>query len=293
MPDIGNTLREARIRRALSLADVENITKIRSKYLQAMEENDFEVLPGPTVVKGFLRTYAVFLKLEPEVLLNEYRDLYEGSREDIGALRTELSQQRRTKTSVERKKKRVRRTQRGYIAAALLAIVVIAVIAWVGAGGDKGGAVIGAENLPSTTSEPSTTTVTDDVDGTSTSTTEDSTDPSTDTSTDSSSTSTTAGVVTTTGENVAMVLSVTEGSCWLVVREDSESGRDLYAGALLAGGQQSFTTAKRYWVRAGEPESLSISINGTPHTVNGEAGVFVITEQGVERQESDSTETTE
>jgi hypothetical protein len=89
-----------------------------------------------------------------------------------------------------------------------------------------------------------------------------------------------------------MILLVTEGSCWVVVREDSEGGKDLYAGALTAGGQQSFTTAKRYWVRAGEPEALSISINGTPHTVSGGAGIFVITEQGVERQGSDSTETT-
>ncbi len=82
-----------------------------------------------------------------------------------------------------------------------------------------------------------------------------------------------------------MVLTVTEGSCWLVVRENNESGQDLYAGTLSAGGQQSFTTAKRYWVRAGAPEALSISVNGTVHTVTGEAGTFLITEQGVEREE--------
>ena len=58
MPDIGNTLREARIRKGLTITDVENVTKIRAKYLEALEEDDFEVLPGPTFVKGFLRTYA-------------------------------------------------------------------------------------------------------------------------------------------------------------------------------------------------------------------------------------------
>jgi len=69
--DIGNSLREARIRRGLTIKDVEDITKIRSKYLEALEENDYEVLPGPTYVKAFLRTYASFLKLDPDELLED------------------------------------------------------------------------------------------------------------------------------------------------------------------------------------------------------------------------------
>lgn len=269
------------MRRSLSLGDVENITKIRSKYLEAMEENDFEVLPDSTVAKGFLRSYAVFLKLDPDLLLHEYRSLYETSREDIGTLRTELSQQRRSQTSVERKKKRVRRTQRGYIAAALVAVIVIVVIAWLGAGRDRGGAVIGADNLPTSTTAPASTTVTVAVESTTTS------------STPPSSTSTTVGVAITTGEDVTLMLRVNEGSCWLVVREDDESGADLYAGTLSAGGQQTFNTAKRYWVRAGIPEALSVSVNGTLHTISGGPGTFLITESGVDREQTDSTETTE
>lgn len=281
MPDIGNTLREARISRELSLADVENITKIRSKYLQALEENDFEVLPGTTVVKGFLRSYAVFLKLDADQLLNEYRTLTEGGREDIGTLRTELSQQSRRKTSVERKKKRARRTQRGYIAAAVVAVAVIVAIAWLGAGRDKGGAVIGAENLPASTDGAAFTTVTVAAESTTTSTTS------------PSGTSTTAGVVATTGENVAMVVTVTEGSCWLVVRENDDGGADLYAGTLSAGGQQTFNGSKRYWLRVGAPEALSLLINGRSYTISGEAGTFLITETGIEREQTETTETTE
>lgn len=296
MPDIGNTLREARIRRGLSITDVENITKIRSKYLEALEENDFEVLPGPTVVKGFLRSYATFLKLESDLLLYEYRSSYETHREDIGALRTELSQQRRSRTSVERKKKRTRRTQRGYVAAALLAVVIIVVIAFLASGGRGGGAMIGAENIPSSTTLPATTTVTGGGAGTSTievddtSTTE---EEGTSTTKTGAGTSSSVVVPSTTGENVTMVLTVTEGSCWLVVREDSESGAEKYAGTLSAGGQQTFNSAKRYWVRAGNPEALSITINGTPFTVSGGPGTFLITETGVDREQSDSTQTTE
>ncbi len=73
MFEIGNTLREARVRRNLTLQQVEEDTKIRVKYVQAMENEDFDVMPGATYVKGFLRTYSEYLALDPEVMIDEYR----------------------------------------------------------------------------------------------------------------------------------------------------------------------------------------------------------------------------
>ena len=73
MFEIGNTLREARVRRKLTLQRVEEDTKIRVKYVQAMENEDFDVMPGATYVKGFLRTYAGYLELDPDVIVDEYR----------------------------------------------------------------------------------------------------------------------------------------------------------------------------------------------------------------------------
>ena len=68
-----------------------------------------------------------------------------------------------------------------------------------------------------------------------------------------------------------------------MVREDNENGAELYAGTLSAGGQQTFDSAKRYWVMAGIPDALTISVNGTPYSLSGAAGAFVVTETGVER----------
>src|SRR5439155_7080744 len=73
MPSIGETLREARMRQHLDITDVEARTKIRAKYLRALENEDFGMLPGSTFVKRFLRTYAEFLGLDPHVLVEEYR----------------------------------------------------------------------------------------------------------------------------------------------------------------------------------------------------------------------------
>jgi cytoskeleton protein RodZ len=81
MPSIGETLREARMRQRLDIADVETRTKIRAKYLRALENEEFGMLPGPTFVKTFLRTYAEMLGLDPHVLVEEYRANYEGEDE--------------------------------------------------------------------------------------------------------------------------------------------------------------------------------------------------------------------
>jgi cytoskeleton protein RodZ len=77
MPEIGETLRETRMRRRIDMTEVEAATKIRAKYLRALENEEWDLLPGPTFVKTFLRTYAEYLELDPRLLVEEYRQRYE------------------------------------------------------------------------------------------------------------------------------------------------------------------------------------------------------------------------
>jgi cytoskeleton protein RodZ len=83
MPSIGESLREARMRQHLDISDVEVQTKIRAKYLRALEHEDFGLLPGPTFVKTFLRTYAEVLGLDPHLLVEEYRATFEPRDEQL------------------------------------------------------------------------------------------------------------------------------------------------------------------------------------------------------------------
>jgi cytoskeletal protein RodZ len=69
---IGDLLREAREARGHSLEDVEKATRIRAKYLEALESGDFGVLPSATQARGFLRNYAQFLGLDAEAVLARY-----------------------------------------------------------------------------------------------------------------------------------------------------------------------------------------------------------------------------
>lgn len=73
VPGIGDTLREARMRQKIDITDVETATKIRAKYLRALENEEFDLLHGGTFVRSFLRTYAQYLGLDAQRLIEEYR----------------------------------------------------------------------------------------------------------------------------------------------------------------------------------------------------------------------------
>ena len=77
MPEIGDQLRESRMRNRVDITEVEAATKIRAKYLRALENEEWDLLPGPTFVKTFLRTYAEYLGLDARNLVEEYRSRYE------------------------------------------------------------------------------------------------------------------------------------------------------------------------------------------------------------------------
>ncbi len=81
MFEIGSTLRETRVRRKTTLQQAEDDTKIRVKYIQAMENEDFDLMPSPAYVKGFLRTYSAYLGLDANVMLDEYRSRFEPNEE--------------------------------------------------------------------------------------------------------------------------------------------------------------------------------------------------------------------
>lgn len=76
---IGEVLRSTRARLGVDIYTAERQTKIRTKYLQALENEEWDVLPGPTYVKGFLRTYAGYLGLDADALVDEYRRTVERS----------------------------------------------------------------------------------------------------------------------------------------------------------------------------------------------------------------------
>jgi hypothetical protein len=121
--EIGNSLREARTRRSIDFNQAEQATKIRARYLRALEDERFEQLPSQTYVKGFLRTYADYLGLDGQLYVDEFNSRFAtGDDHDARVRRSSVRPERRT-----------RRLETGIVlvAVALVAIVTLVVTsAW-------------------------------------------------------------------------------------------------------------------------------------------------------------------
>jgi cytoskeleton protein RodZ len=98
MFEIGNSLREARLRRHIDFVDAEHGTKIRGKYLRALEDERFELLPSHTYIKGFLRSYADYLGLDGQLYVDEYNSRFVIGEEEapVRARRVPAARARRT-----------------------------------------------------------------------------------------------------------------------------------------------------------------------------------------------------
>jgi hypothetical protein len=127
MFEIGNSLREARTRRGLDFPELEQGTKIRAKYLRALEDEAFETLPSATYVKGFLRTYADYLGLDGQLYVDEYNVRY-GSGDEVLERRVRGTSSAR-RTHVRRR----RRLESKLVWATLLgiaALTALVIAAW-------------------------------------------------------------------------------------------------------------------------------------------------------------------
>jgi len=244
--EIGNTLREARVRRNLTLQQVEEDTKIRVKYVQAMENEDFDVMPGATYVKGFLRTYAAYLSLDPEVILDEYRsrgvktgEVHEpfGGVSMLGAPRSH-------------------RGRNTIVFVALICLLVLGVI-W----------VLGRDSDTQPPTKPGALGIT-------------SPSPSPSISKPAQPQKTSAPVVK--GE---LRVSAPDGESWLEVRRDGSSGTVLFSGTVKKGKTRVFV-GDVLWLRLGNPSAVRLRVDGRAIAPMKDAGpVDYIAKDGkLERQ---------
>jgi cytoskeletal protein RodZ len=246
--EIGNSLREARLRQGFELPRVEADTKIRAKYLRALEEEHFEVLPGDTYVKGFLRTYAEYLGLDGQLYVDEYNSRF--AREEEFPVQS----------AATRPRARSRRMESNFVVVALagiVAVTILVVVAW------KFG----------TSGSPTSPTL---LDGGSAS----STQSSTTTGGQNQSTQ-----PSRPAKRLAkLTLTASGGDCWLQVRAGSAGGELLYEGTLQQGQTQRFTKWKRLWMQLGAPAYLRGRVNG--HRVTNMptgSAVVTVTAKGLQR----------
>jgi cytoskeleton protein RodZ len=222
--EIGNSLREARLRQGYELPRVEADTKIRAKYLRALEEERFEVLPGETYVKGFLRTYSEYLGLDGQLYVDEFNSRFTREEEPL------------TPPRPRKQPARSRAVESNFVIVALagiIAVTILVVVAWkFGSTGPEA-----STRIPPAVNTPPGAT------GTSTEH-----EPVT--------------PAPASKKKTRLVLYADGGDCWLRVRSKSATGKLLYEGTLQAGQTQRFVDHKRIWLQLGAPAYLKGTVNG-------------------------------
>lgn len=231
MLEIGSSLREARRDRGLDLADVEASTLIRRRYLEALENDQFDALPAGSYRRSFLREYAEFLELDGDAYAREY-DLRSAAQEPVPPNPP-------PHPGFELARPLGERPLTPVIALAAIALAGLAVWQL----GGSGGTGVAQATRPTTQMHPPPQTR----------------QPAT--------TTTVAAAATTTATHPSprrpppsLTLTATHGSCWLSVRIGSAAGRVVYEQTLQQGQAVRFGLRKPLWIRLGAPTNLEATI---------------------------------
>jgi cytoskeletal protein RodZ len=245
MFEIGGSLREARLKRNLTPADVQKAIRIRDRYLQALEDERWELLPGDAYVKGFLRTYADYLGLDGSLYVEEYNSRFAHPDEQPHLV-------------PERFARRGSRLGVGFLrplVAIGVIVAIVAVAAWQlsgSSGGKQGGS-------PPPTTTPTTTAA--------------HTPPKKKHQ---------QHVTPALPTRAAIVAS--RGNSWLWVRSGSATGPTIYQGTLVQGKTLPVNlTNGPVWLRIGDPTSIDVRLGGKlVHGLPTQVGNVLLTRRGIQ-----------
>ncbi|WP_027355414.1 helix-turn-helix domain-containing protein [Desulfofundulus thermocisternus] len=246
--ELGKILQEARQARGLSLEQVEKETKIRRRYLEALEKEAFDLLPGRVYVRGFLRTYARYLGLDAEALVARLEEM----------LPEEVEPVVRAIPGTGEKLRRLPLGRAVYIMAGMLLVFLLLWGGWWILGGsghtapdDRAGkqpAAFQGEQVNVPENRVSR-------DGDRANNKPDAPRPE-----DKSS------------EGVHLVLNVIDETCWMSVMVD---GRTMFTGEVAASQSKSFQGRERIWIKLGNAGVVNVKVNGRDLGVLGKRGQVV------------------
>jgi hypothetical protein len=249
MFEIGNTLREARLRRGLDILDCEAETKIRAKYLRAMEEEQFDLMPSPTYVRGFLKSYAEFLDLDGQLVLDEYESRfgdydapYEGGSRSrqVREIGIERRPPPRRPGPSQRRHRRRRRTELQLLWLAIGGVIAVALLVWLGVGsGDSPAPLSPAPTAAPQASAPARAPAVEP------------------------DTASQEGPVRVKKTPIVLTGTGSIGS-WVQVRGRDGQGRVVFERILAPGEAKVFKVVDGIWVRAANPGELQVTVNGKP-----------------------------
>lgn len=243
MFQIGASLREARTRRGLTPADVHKAVRIRERYLTAIEEERWEMLPGDAYTKGFLRTYAEFLGLNGQLYIDEFN------------ARVAQHEERLVPEAISGRGRTPSRILFRTIAAVLVVgAAVSGLVAW-----QKSGTAQQRPTIEAAAAAPVAVTKTP------------------------AAPKPKPVAVKRIPKPTFAVIRAARDRSWLSVRIGGPAGREIFRGTLDRGHALRYGLKQQLWLRMGRPLALDIRIGKTPITnLPNAASNLLLTRDGPE-----------
>ncbi|WP_169083021.1 helix-turn-helix domain-containing protein [Paenibacillus sp. PL91] len=275
MSDLGELLRKARDQRGLTLDDIQETTKIRKRYLEAIESGDHTVLPGPFYVRAFVKNYAEAVGLDPDEVLRLYQHEVPAAPVEQIAEPLVVRAPRRVKSQSSERLGKI-----GFSVMMWSFLILIVVVIWVYAINRDSGDPKQADNSTNITEVSEPPTENTDNNNTTGSENEPSTPPV-------SPTPTVAPTTVTFGSKVGKAdqydigpagvahkveVKVVGGRSWLEVRTGSNTGEKLYSANAEDGTIETYDLTGPIYINVGRSDLTEITVNGVPVPDGDRAG---------------------
>lgn len=253
MPTVGAILAAERRRQGKSLNDAVEGTKIRSRLLEALENGEYQRLPSPAYVKGFIQSYARYLEIPSAPLLEQYRSEAEQTGQVTSPVDRYLSEIP-ANTVVPKRDMAHAIPPNVLIAATIAVVAVLLVLCAISRlfGGSQG-----ADTTPTGTPASSEASV----------------------SPGATQTAAPTETITAPTQGFKLTVTVRDGlATWLKVSVD---GKDrAYVGTLLGGESRQWLVSDSATLTVGKPDAVVITRDGKPVTVPKEANAQVVLSAG-------------
>jgi cytoskeletal protein RodZ len=265
--DLGQLLRKARQERGISLEQLQETTKIRIRYLQAIEEENFSVLPGNFYVRAFIKSYAEAVGLNPDEILRMYQNVIPSSQTEVKVETIRPKTRARSGANTDR----IARWASSLLVLFFFALIFMIIYHYV-LSDDKNSGQNSIVNDPPIVSEMDDSENTGGTQGQqpvpdaeSDSDQAAEPDPASEPEPELTFAATDGSTHVYTVTNADMIrleLRLPNGRCWVQVNEGSSDGKQLTARTYNQGETEIFEVADSLYIRLGYPRAAELRVNG-------------------------------
>lgn len=277
MDEIGDILKQARISKNMTIQDIYEITKIMPRYLKAIEDGQWDLLPGTVYAKGYIRSYAEAVGVDADYLVQQYERLMQELSSYDDEAKYSLIGKDKTDTTLL-KESDVKPSGSAWWAAILVGVLVITFVfyfafAWPSRNANNSSSVQPPANeqptdsettSPETTSPETTSPEQVQPSKPEEQTEQEQVEPQTELTLLEQKTNSSTYTITTEKERFSVTITATNGPCWIRITADGENA---WEGTLKVGDIRTADAANEVSIRLGLPQNVDVKVEdqAIPH----------------------------